>query len=453
MREVAEHERETSLTELREAVERQVAAIQERIAEEADELRRRSELDVAGIADWVREESDRIRVEAERKVEARQQQLSLQLTAHDHQGEREVDSLRTRLSEYEKELAGFFKRLEAINDPAAFGAAAKQMPRPPAIGQKATPPTSTPAPTNVAEPASPVEPEPVAEPEAVAEPAAVAEPKAEVASELEAALAPDSATEPEATAAPDAPTELEATEAEAEPAAQAAPETAAEPVAEAVAEPKAESAAESQQEPELKDDAAAAADDTPEPGAEVVTENEHTLRLAALGIEHADGGGEPEGTEAGAAQAATAPGGAPSPSTAASESATGVATARSSDKRKDAERLEARLAELDATIGADSNEAAPATQVPAQASEAATAVIVKGLGSFGAITSFKQALERVEGVRGISLSLGPTGEFVYRATHDEAFDLAAAIETIEHGNAQVERIADGSLRVTVSRGR
>ena len=36
-------------------------------------------------------------------------------------------------------------------------------------------------------------------------------------------------------------------------------------------------------------------------------------------------------------------------------------------------------------------------------------MIVKGLGSFGAITSFKQSLERVEGVRGVTLSLGPTG--------------------------------------------
>ena len=83
----------------------------------------------------------------------------------------------------------------------------------------------------------------------------------------------------------------------------------------------------------------------------------------------------------------------------------------------------------------------------------ATAIVVHGLGSFGAITSFKQALERVDGVHGISLSLGPTGEFVYRATHDPEFDLVAAIEQIEHGGAQIERQPDGSLRVVVQRGR
>ena len=79
--------------------------------------------------------------------------------------------------------------------------------------------------------------------------------------------------------------------------------------------------------------------------------------------------------------------------------------------------------------------------------------MVHGLGSFGAITSFKQALERVDGVHGISLALGPTGEFVYRATHETDFDLVAAIEQIERGGAQIDRQADGSLRVTVQRTR
>jgi hypothetical protein len=411
MREVAEREREASLAQLRDAVDRQVAAIQARLSEEADELRRRSELDIGGIADWVREETERIRIEAERKVQARQQQLVQQLTDHEKQGEREVDSLRTRLSEYEKELAAFFTQLEAMNDPAAFGAAAKRMPRPPAIGQAATPPApASPAQADVSEPGAP---EPVAsvEPEAVApEPEAAAEP----------------ATEPVA-------------------------ETTAEVAEEVAVEPAAEPVAESQPQPELDGDGAAPAEETPAPGDEPVTDSEHTLRLAALGIEHPDDE-EPEGgaatITAGEAVVAAAKAAAD-----AGASATGLPTTPTKDESKDAERLEARLAELDATLGSEPGEAAPTTTVPAGPSEAATAVIVKGLGSFGAITSFKQALERVEGVRGISLSLGPTGEFVYRATHDPAFDLAVAIETIEHGSAQVERLPDGSLRVTVSRGR
>jgi hypothetical protein len=137
------------------------------------------------------------------------------------------------------------------------------------------------------------------------------------------------------------------------------------------------------------------------------------------------------------------------------------------------DEVEQRLAELDAKLAGDQEAtgaegAAPeGTEVPGsqeptaaevaspvqEGDEVATAVTVKGLGSFGAITSFKQALERVEGVRGISLSLSPSGEFVYRATHDAGFDLAAAISTLEGGSAEVERADDGSIRVTVQRPR
>ena len=106
-----------------------------------------------------------------------------------------------------------------------------------------------------------------------------------------------------------------------------------------------------------------------------------------------------------------------------------------------------------ATPDAASPEAAQAPAAVVHAgSDTSTAIVVKGLGSFGAITSFKQALERVEGVRGVTLSLGPTGEFVYRASHGADFDLAAAIRTIEGDGANIER-SDGSLLVTVSRSR
>ena len=77
---------------------------------------------------------------------------------------------------------------------------------------------------------------------------------------------------------------------------------------------------------------------------------------------------------------------------------------------------------------------------------------MKGLGSFGAITSFKQSLERAGGIRSVALSLGPTGEFVYRATHTAGTDLAAVLASIEEGST-VERQPDGSLRVTVGRSR
>jgi hypothetical protein len=115
-------------------------------------------------------------------------------------------------------------------------------------------------------------------------------------------------------------------------------------------------------------------------------------------------------------------------------------------------RLAARLAQLDQRIAGGTQPVAAAAPGPANGGETSTAVIVKGLGSFGAITSFKQALERVEGVRGVTLSLGPTGEFVYRASHSAHFDMAAAVQSVEGPSATVED-TDGTLVVTLGRAR
>jgi hypothetical protein len=106
---------------------------------------------------------------------------------------------------------------------------------------------------------------------------------------------------------------------------------------------------------------------------------------------------------------------------------------------RDAE-LAAQLAELDARLSTeDSN-----------GGEVTTSILVTGLGSFGAITSFKQALERADGVRTVSLGLAPAGEeFVYRATHVPGLDLSAAIRAIEGEGTEIKE-TDGALRVLVS---
>ena len=115
------------------------------------------------------------------------------------------------------------------------------------------------------------------------------------------------------------------------------------------------------------------------------------------------------------------------------------------------EVLASRLAELDATL-----DAAPATDAPAEAGDAtstATEIFVKGLGSFGAITGFRQALAAADGIEGVSLSLGPTGEFVFRAIHGAGFDIAGAIKSLEGDSAKIEPQPDGGLRVTLERSR
>ncbi len=122
------------------------------------------------------------------------------------------------------------------------------------------------------------------------------------------------------------------------------------------------------------------------------------------------------------------------------------------------EVLAARLAELDATLepagaeGSTPDSGAPTASASA-AEPTSTEILVKGLGSFGAITGFRQALASVEGVEGVSLSLGPTGEFVFRAIHPQGFDVSAAIAKLEGDGAKIETHEDGSLRVTLDRAR
>ncbi len=97
--------------------------------------------------------------------------------------------------------------------------------------------------------------------------------------------------------------------------------------------------------------------------------------------------------------------------------------------------------------------AASASTTPAAAAETTTDIVVKGLGSFGAITGFRQSLSGQAGIGAVALSLGQTGEFVFRATHGEGFDLAGAITAMEGDNATVEPRPEGGLRVTLERSR
>jgi hypothetical protein len=95
-------------------------------------------------------------------------------------------------------------------------------------------------------------------------------------------------------------------------------------------------------------------------------------------------------------------------------------------------------------VGAEAPVEAPAE---ATGDEATTQVLVTGLTSFGAITSFKQSLERAEGIHKVSLGLGTSGEFIFTATHSPGFDLASAIRTFEESAQFVQ--GNGQLRVTV----
>jgi hypothetical protein len=163
-----------------------------------------------------------------------------------------------------------------------------------------------------------------------------------------------------------------------------------------------------------------------------------------------------EATVAGASQPAAEPAeAAPADAAPTVEDAAADAGSSAGEEAASPEnRLAQRLAQLDERLSGATEPVSPTAPTGANGNggEASTAIVVKGLGSFGAITSFKQALERVEGVRGVTLSLGPTGEFVYRASHADGFDLVAAIQSIEGPTATIDN-TDGTLVVTLSRAR
>jgi hypothetical protein len=316
MRKVAEETRTAGLSELKTKVEERIEQLRASGADQVEDLRRQSESDVTAVGDWERGEIERIRAEAGRRVEARKQLLEEQLAERERRTEAEITATRTRLADYERELASFLAELTEIEDPATFVAAAKRMPQPPALDL----------------------------------------PRAAAGGSTDAASSTLSA------------------------------------------------------------------------------------RLAMLGVEQT--GASAAAPSASNGSAAPTPATATTSSTPSSTSGAATAAAGTAPATSKAE---------EAAPSATPEAAAPAAA--GDAGEVTSAIMVSGLGSFGAITSFKQSLEKSVGIRSVSLSLGPTGEFVYRAAHRPDFDLEAAIRSIETGTSSIERQSDGTLRVTVVRAR
>ena len=287
MRRVAEEARETTLADLRARVDEGIREREADAERRRNELRAQAEADIAGVGEWAKAEAERIKADAEQRVAARRAQLERQLAAEASHVESRSEGLRARITAYERELEAYHAQLAAINDPAAFAAAATRMPPPPSLDGSVEAPR----------------PEPEPEPASAPAPA-------------EAGHAPGTNG-----STPSAP------------------------------------------------------------------------------VEDAEGAEVP---------------------------ATGLATLEATAEPADAE---------------------------AYAEPIATEIVVKGLGSFGSITGFRQQLANVEGIDAVGLSLGTSGEFVFRATHRPTLDMAAAITALEGEAVEIEPRAEGGLRVTLGRPR
>ena len=357
MRRVADEARESGMTDLMTRADAQVQTLEADADKRRADLRAAADADVAGIGEWSTTEAERIKREAEQKVIARKARLDQELAADAARTDTETKAVRSRVADYERELEAYHGQLAEINDPAAFAAAAKRLPKAPVLGGSAVaaagalgaadaPPDAG---SNGTAPAD-------TGPEALAVRLA----------ELDASL--DNGTDEPAAAVAEVAAPVEdspaaATEAVAP---EAAPESEPEASAEAEPAPAAEAAAD----------------------------------------EHAS---------------ETAPTEAPDP-------------------------------EPSAAVASDTVQA-PASAPVSAGDPVVTEVVVKGLGSFGAITGFRQSLSSVDGIDSVALSLGQTGEFVFRATHGTGFDVRGAIASLEGEGAKIENRPEGGLRVTLERAR
>ena len=405
MQTAAEAARAESLERLSAEAKAHIETIHTSTADEATELRKKADEDVAKIRDWSKAEIARIREETDERIAHRKEVLEREIEAHAAYIESRIERVQSRVTTFEAEMAAFFERLLAEEDPTRFAAMAETMPEPPAFNTDDATASWSPA---------------DAPAEGPAESAAVVE-------ETAAAAVDPWLTEPHP---------LDET---LEPVVDPVAETVAEPVAESVAEPSAgwdqPAEAAPADEPVVEaeaDDAAAEAwtsaataeplvEEAPDAHADngdlfgitAEDDTETDPRLSALGMAQDFANAEAEAADFSPEEATEDP---------------EIPTIAE-------EALAARLAGLVA-------------EEPLQPSEVeSTRVVVTGLVSVASIAGFKRNLARVNGVRTVGVSSGPDGEFVFAVTHDAGLDLTDGIATLPGFGARVTNEAPGQLTV------
>jgi hypothetical protein len=397
MRAAAETERAEILERFGADAKAYAEELRERATGESAVLRTDADDDIAGIRDRSKAEIARIREETEARIANRRSELDAELEAHAARVEREIERVNGSVDAFNSRMDAFFNDLIAVDDPARFAALAGSLPEPPSLEELA-------AGRITVEPAR--APEPIPEPQPVeARPAG-----------LEGASAP------------------------------------------ALAEPSTTQ--------EGSPDVAPSTDGTsvgPAPGADPWAGLSFEDRPSA---EAAAGTPAPDASTSGSATA-TAVAGSGSQATAEMGDVTSAATA---DPRVAALGLtpDFAAAEAEAMSGVDpgtyddgSEEELPTMDEGAVAARLAhlvapteegvepahTQMIVAGLSSVASISGFKRHLAQLAGVRGVSVSSGPDGEFVFGVTHGPAVDLAAVVPTIPGFAARVLSNEDGVMRV------
>ena len=131
MQAAAESARDESLGRLQADAKTHIEAIHERSASQAADLRRQADDDVAAIREWSKAEIARIREETDKKISSRKGGLEFEIEEHAARIERQIEHVQSRVTGFEAEMADFFERILAEDDPTRFAALAENLPEPP----------------------------------------------------------------------------------------------------------------------------------------------------------------------------------------------------------------------------------------------------------------------------------------------------------------------------------
>ena len=416
MQAAAEEARNASLSQFQAEAKGHVEQIHERSGEEAASLRNRADVDIEAIREWSKAEIARIREETETRITARKGRLETEIESHAAQIEREIERVHGRVGAFEQEMADFFERLLAEDDPTRFATMAERLPEPPPF-------ESMGAETGYTGPEAVVAEEPVAE--APAEALAATETEDEPTGEAESGT-------------------LELTDADAETAGAIEPEAEPEAEAEAIVATETEGTA---------DDAVTGSF---EPNGEVPADFEIDREAAFAAIQAA-------AEAAASAEVATD---AAARAEAVADIAIEIVGSHDDDDDRGHTDFDAAEAEAAASadagvdgdeipvIGDDALAARLADLLPGSGDKAGatdtqtTQVVVVGLVSVASIASFKRHLGRLPGVRSVGVSSGPDGEFLFAVHHGADVILRDAVPSLPSFQARVTGSGDGTLNVT-----
>jgi hypothetical protein len=407
MQTAAEEARALSVSQFQAETKAYIEQIHERSATGAAGLRRAADDDVAAVREWSKQEIARIREETEGRITARKSRLEGEIEEHTALIGREVERVQAQVTAFEEEMAAFFERLLAEDDPSRFATMAERLPEPPSFEEMS-------ARSDFVMPVAAVETEfdpETTETETEAE-TETASSDAETIEAVEVADSTETVESPDADGSTD---DTEGTELHVD--GQMADGEGFEIDREA-AFAAIQAAAEAAASAEVATDAAARAEAVADMAIEIVGSHDDG--------DSNDGRFTPD-YDAAEAEAA------------ASADASGATSESDEIPEIGDDALAARLADLLPGKGADRTKSSDSKT---------TNVVVVGLVSVASIASFKRHLGRLPGVASVGVSSGPDGEFLFAVSHSADVSLRDAIPGLPSFQARVTGSGEGTVNVT-----